>query len=76
MTIHWKAVEQYFTEVLFVVLENLSILDLVLSGVKGLTLQRLVQYTVWFDPQTVTRKPNCSLMKPTARSKSTVQDAT
>ena len=36
MTIHWKAVEQYFTVVLFVILENLSILDLALSGVKGL----------------------------------------
>ena len=43
MTIHWKAVEQYFTVVLFVfqvsqliILENLSYLDLALSGVKGL----------------------------------------
>ena len=42
MTIHWKAVEQYFTVVLifnftkFVILENLSILDLALRGVKGL----------------------------------------
>ena len=43
MTIHWKDVEQYFTVVLFifqfsqfVILENLSILDLTLSGVKGL----------------------------------------
>ena len=42
MTIHWKTVEQYFTVVLFgfqfnhcVILENLSILDLALSGVKG-----------------------------------------
>ena len=44
--IHWKAVEQYFTVVPFVnfnftllvikVLENLSILDLALSAVKGL----------------------------------------
>ena len=32
MTIHWKAVEQYFTVVLFVILENLLILDLALSG--------------------------------------------
>ena len=38
MTIHWKAVEQYFTVVLivfqftqFVILEHLSILDLALS---------------------------------------------
>ena len=41
MTIHWKAVEQYFTVVLFVftqfvILDNLSIYDLALSGVKGL----------------------------------------
>ena len=44
MTIRWKAVEQYFTIVLFVffnvtqfvILENLSILDLALPGVKGL----------------------------------------
>ena len=38
MTIHWKAVEQYFTVVLFgfnfpqfVILENLSVLDLALA---------------------------------------------
>ena len=44
MTIHWTAVEQYFTVVLFVfnftqfvMLENLSIMDLPLSEVKGLT---------------------------------------
>ena len=41
MTIHWKAVEQYFTVFFnftrFVILDNLSILDLVLSGVKRLT---------------------------------------
>ena len=41
MTIHWKAVEQYFTVLLFdftqfVILENLSVLDLALSGVEGL----------------------------------------
>ena len=37
MTIHWKAVEQYFTVVLLVKLENkLSVLDLALSAVKGL----------------------------------------
>ena len=43
MTIHWKAAEKYFTVVLLVfnftqlvILENLSILDLTLSGVKGL----------------------------------------
>ena len=41
MTIHWKAIEQYFTVCFFdftqfVILENLSILDLALSGVKGL----------------------------------------
>ena len=46
MTIHWKAVEQYFTAVLFffpkfVILENLSVLDLALSGVKGLCEQAL-----------------------------------
>ena len=29
MTIHWKAVEKCFTVVLFVILENSSILDLV-----------------------------------------------
>ena len=44
MTIHWKAIEQYFTVVLFfnftqfVILQNLSILDLALSRVKGLTI--------------------------------------
>ena len=38
MTIHWKAVAQYFTVVLwFVILENLSNLDLALTGVKGLS---------------------------------------
>ena len=41
MTVHcnWKAVEQYFTVMLFVFqlyLENLSGLDLALSGVEGL----------------------------------------
>ena len=41
MTIHWKAVEQYFTVMLsvffpFVILKNLSLLDLALSAVKGL----------------------------------------
>ena len=46
MTIDWKAVEQYFTVVLFVfpsshftkfvILENALTLDLALSGVKGL----------------------------------------
>ena len=36
MTIHWKAVEDYFTVVLFEMLKKLSILDLALSGVKGL----------------------------------------
>ena len=49
MTIYWKAVEHYFTEVLglfvlffffsftqFVILDNLSIWELALSGVKGL----------------------------------------
>ena len=41
VTIHWKAVEQYFTVVLFnftqfVILENLSTLDLAMSVVKGL----------------------------------------
>ena len=39
MTTHWKGVEQYFTVVLnfteFVILENLSISDLALAGVKG-----------------------------------------
>ena len=34
-TLHWKAVEQYFTVVLFVI-QNLLILDLALSGVNGL----------------------------------------
>ena len=44
MTIHWKAVEQYFTVVLsvfkftqFVILENLSVMDLALSGVTGIS---------------------------------------
>ena len=34
--IHWNAVEQYFAVVQFVISENLSILDLALSGVKVL----------------------------------------
>ena len=42
-TILWKDVQQYFTVVLFVVhfypvLENLSVWDLALSGLKGLKL--------------------------------------
>ena len=49
MTIHWKAVEQYFTVVLFVflnftqvvILNNLSIFDLGLSGMKGLTNKKV-----------------------------------
>ena len=36
VTIHWKAAEQYFTQ--FVNLETLSILDLALSGMKGLNI--------------------------------------
>ena len=44
MTIHWKVVEQYFTVVLLgfqiypvrIFWNNLAILDLALSGVKGL----------------------------------------
>ena len=48
MTIHWKAVEQYFTVVLFVffnfnqfvILENLLILYLGISGMKGLNSER------------------------------------
>ena len=32
MSIHWKAVIQYFTAVLFVILDNLSILNLALLG--------------------------------------------
>ena len=47
MTFHWKAVEQCFTVVMFVfqnftqfvLVENVSILDLTLSGVKELTNQ-------------------------------------
>ena len=35
MTIHWKAAEQHFTVVLFVILKNLSILDMALSATKG-----------------------------------------
>ena len=50
MTIRWKTVEQYFTVVpfvlfffifnftQFVILENLSILDLAFSGGKGLSI--------------------------------------
>ena len=51
MTIHWKAVEQYS----FVILEHLSMLELALSGVKGLTkvdMRRIMNslYSfVWFD---------------------------
>ena len=40
MTIHWKAVEQYFTVLFnftkFAILENVSLLDLALSGMKGI----------------------------------------
>ena len=43
MTIHWKAVEEYvtvaplfFNITHFVILENLSVSELALSGVKGL----------------------------------------
>ena len=36
MTIHWKAVEQYFTVECFSICKNLSGLELALSGVKGL----------------------------------------
>ena len=43
MTIHWKAVGQYFIGVLvlfqYVILENLSILELALSGVKELIIR-------------------------------------
>ena len=37
MTIHWKAVEQYITDnfPLIVIVENLSVLDLAQSRVKG-----------------------------------------
>ena len=47
MTIHWKAVEQYFTVALFnfnqfVILENLLVLDLALSGVK-----EWIVYLIW-----------------------------
>ena len=50
MTSHWKAVEQYFTVVVsyflifsqVVILEKLSILDLALSGMKGLMLHALI----------------------------------
>ena len=39
VTIHWKAVKQYFTMVLFAFnLPMLSVLDLALSGVKGLKM--------------------------------------
>ena len=47
MTIHWKAVTQYVTVMLFVsqffkflILGNLTILDLALSGVKGLNFPK------------------------------------
>ena len=57
MTIHWKAVEQYFAEVLFVfqfhpvcnvlILENVSILDSALSRVKEFSfLQNAIQYFI------------------------------
>ena len=39
MTIYWKAVEQSFTQ--YVNLENLSVLDLELSGVKGFILKKI-----------------------------------
>ena len=54
MTIYWKAGEQYFTVVLlvfltqFVILENLSVLDLALLGLNGLT------NSLYFPPDTVT----------------------
>ena len=37
VTIYWKTVEQNFTMVLFAIIENISILDLALLGVKVLT---------------------------------------
>ena len=53
MTIHWKADEQYFTVVLcalnfplIVILVNLSILDLALSGIKGLSIISSLIYIV------------------------------
>ena len=56
MTIDWKAVAQYFTVVLivfnfiqFVILENLSTLDLALSGVNGLKLKIMGLVTAGCD---------------------------
>ena len=55
MTIHWKVVERYFTVVLFVfsltnfiILEKLSILELALSGVKGLRCSEDVMFRLAF----------------------------
>ena len=59
MTIHWKAVEHYYTVVVFVltrfvILENLLILDLTLSGVKGLNVTQILIETkgtfLWSTP--------------------------
>ena len=54
MSIHWKAVERYFTVALFcftqvVILENLSVLDLALPGVKRLTTAATCFTSVTFD---------------------------
>ena len=46
MIIHWTAVEQYFTVVLFVFqFSQFVILDLALSGVKGLKAFRFTVFT-------------------------------
>ena len=42
MTINWKAVEQFFNFPQFVILENVSILDLAQSGVKVLPVTVIV----------------------------------
>ena len=71
MTIHWKAVEQYFTVCFSIlsILENLSILDMVLSGVKGVIdkyidrffSKRVEANTLIFFSKRVSRKLNNGL---------------
>ena len=49
VTIHWKGVEQYLTVVVIRIFIDLSILNLALSGVKGLNIlsdSRSFQYRV------------------------------
>ena len=50
MPIHWKSVEQYFTEALCLILEKLSILDLAQSGVRIKTRVRSHKAAIYISP--------------------------